>query len=148
MSVPTFSVGDVIAAPARPITLRRTGWYSIALMTAAAGEMKPIQRNIHTSEEVAASQGLPCPIADGMHTTNWISKLLTETFGHHYLERGALRTKYIKITPVGEPITCKLEITAAEPVPQGVKYVMDVWSQNSRGTKLTVGSASVVVSTP
>jgi acyl dehydratase len=145
MSAPKFSIGQVIAAPARPITLRRAGWYSIALMTAAAGEMKPIQKYIHTSEEVAASQGLPGPIADGMHTTNWISKLLTEAFGHHYLERGALRTKYIKITPVCEPITCKLQVTAIEAVPQGVKYTMDVWSENSRGQKLTVGDASVVV---
>ncbi|MDR1186352.1 MAG: MaoC family dehydratase [Bifidobacteriaceae bacterium] len=146
MSVPKFSVGDVIAAPTRPITLRRAGWYSIALMTAAAGEMKPVQKNIHTSEEVAASQGLPGPIADGMHTTNWISKLLTQAFGHHYFERGSLRTKYIKITPIGEPLSCKLKVTAVEAVPTGIKYTMDVWSEDSQGVKLTVGDASVVVS--
>ncbi|MDR2378631.1 MAG: MaoC family dehydratase [Bifidobacteriaceae bacterium] len=146
MSAPKLSVGDVIAAQPRPITLRRAGWYSIGLMTASAGEMKPIQKNIHTSEEVAASQGLPCPIADGMHSTNWLSKLMTQTFGHHYFERGSLRTKYIKITPVGEPITCKLQVTAVEAAPRGIKYILDAWTENSAGVKLTVGDASVVVS--
>jgi acyl dehydratase len=146
MSAPTYKVGEVIAAPTRPITLRRAGWYSIALMSAAAGEMKSIQKNIHTSQEVADSQGLPSPIADGMHTTNWLSKLLTQTFGVDYLERGALRTKYIKITPIDEPITCKLQITGVEETPKGIRYLMDAWSEDTAGTKLTVGEASVVVS--
>jgi acyl dehydratase len=140
-----YAVGDVIASPTRPITLRRAGWYSIGLMSASAGKMMPIQMNIHTSQEVADSQGLPCPIADGMHSTNWLSKLLTEHFGPDYLERGTLRTKYIKITPVGEPITCKLQVTAVEETEAGTKYVFDAWCEDTNGTKLTVGDASVVV---
>ena len=143
--VAEYAVGDVISSITAPITLRRAGWYSIGLFSGASGELKPTQMNIHTSREVALSQGLTGPIADGMHSTNWLSKLLAEKFGDHYIARGALRTKYIKTTPLDVPITCKLEVTAVEETPEGVKYVMDAWTENEEGVKLTVGAASVVV---
>ncbi len=36
-----------------------------------------------------------------MMSTAWINTMLLETFGRDYLERGELRTKYIKTTDVG-----------------------------------------------
>ena len=140
-----YAVGDIISSETRPITLRRAGWYSIGLFSGCADQVMPVQKNIHTSLEVAESQGLTCAIADGMHSTNWIQALLGKTFGHHYISRGALRTKYIKVTPIDMPITCKLEVTAVEQTEDGVRYVMNVWTEDPDGVKLTVGDASVVV---
>ncbi|HMH57619.1 MAG TPA: MaoC family dehydratase [Galbitalea sp.] len=141
-----LAVGDTITGPTRPLTTTRVGWYSVGLLSAAAGRLMPIQFNIHTDDEYARSQGLPAAIADGMHSTNWLSTMLSEHFGEHYLVRGALRTKFIKPTYVNVPITTKGVVTAkTDSADGGTVYQLDVWCEDDKGEKLTVGDASATV---
>lgn len=145
-TVPTFSVGQMISGTRRPFTVSSVGWYSIGLFSGASGKPHEIQMNIHTDMEVARSQGLPAPIADGMHTTNWLSQMMSDHFGEHYILRGALRTKYIKPSFVDVPITPRGQIRSISLEEDGgVRYVLDVWTEDDEGKKLTVGDASVVV---
>lgn len=147
MSTTTISyiVGDVIDGPTRPISLQRAGWYSIGLFSGATGVLHPIQKNIHTDHEYARTQGLSAAIADGMHSTNWLSALLGQTFGADYLVNGSLRTKYIKPTLLDVPLTARLEVTARTEVPEGIRYEFDAWIEDGEGTRLTVGDAAVTV---
>lgn len=142
---PEFAVGDVLIGPTRPINPQRAGWYSIGIFSAATGAPHEIQLNIHTSPEIARSQGLPGAIADGMHSTNWLNALLGKEFGAHYILRGRLRTKYIKPTLLDVPITPKAEVTMCADDHDGTRYELDVWIEDPDGVKLTVGDASVVV---
>lgn len=145
MTTPTFEVGAVLTGPARPITAQRAGWYSIGIFSAATGAPHEIQSNIHTDDEYARSQGFPAAIADGMHSTNWVSALLGATFGAHYVSTGRLRTRFVKPTLLGVPLTAKARVTERSEQPDGVHYELDVWVEDPDGTQLTVGDAAVVV---
>jgi len=145
VSTTTYNVGDVIDGPTRPISLQRAGWYSIGLFSGATGVLHPIQKNIHTDHEYARTQGLSAAIADGMHSTNWLSALLGQTFGADYINNGELRTKYIKPTLLDIPLTPRLEVTARTEVAEGIRYKFDVWIEDGAATKLTVGDAAVTV---
>ncbi len=140
-----YAVGDEIVGPTRPFSAERIGWYSIGMLSGATGTLQPIQHNIHTDDEYARSQGLPAAIADGMHSTNWLSSLMADHFGAHYVARGALRTKFIKPTYANVPITARGVITARTEQGGELRFELDVWCEDDKGEKLTVGDASVVI---
>ncbi|TDE03124.1 MaoC family dehydratase [Jiangella asiatica] len=144
---PDLAVGAELSGPTRPLTMERVEWYSIGMLSAASGERQDVQHNIHTDHEYARSQGLPEAIADGMHSTNWMSAMLAQNFGAHYLTSGELRTKYIRPVLVGTRLTPRAVVTAREDGPDGVTYRLDVWCEDADGAKLTVGDAAVTVST-
>lgn len=145
-TVPAFSIGDVISGVRRPFTISRVGWYSIGMFSAATGAPHAIQLNIHTDADIARSQGLPAPIADGMHTTNWLSLMMSDHFGEHYVLRGSLRTKFIKPTFIDVPITPRGQVRSITLEEDGgIRYDLDIWTEDDKGTKLTVGDASAVV---
>ncbi|WP_049564062.1 MaoC family dehydratase [Streptomyces sp. SBT349] len=143
--LPDLAVGAELSGPTRPLTMERVEWYSIGMLSAASGVRQGVQRNIHTDQEYAASQGLPAAIADGMHSTNWLSAMMAHHFGGHYLTSGELRTKYIKPVFVDTPLTPRGVVTAREEGPDGVTYRLDVWCEDADGVKLTVGDAAVTV---
>jgi acyl dehydratase len=146
VTAPDFAVGTELAGPARQVTMDRTGWYSIGMLAAATGERMPVQHNIHTDHKYARAQGLPAAIADGMHSTNWLSALLSAQFGAHYVTGGALRTKYIKPVIVDAVITPKAVVRGRDDLgPEGVRYTLDVWCEDQDGAKLTIGDATVLV---
>lgn len=146
IEIPRYEVGQVLESTVRTLTLQRVTWYSTGQLGAATGVPHEFQDNIHTNPEYAKQQGLPGMIADGMHSTNWISALLWDGFGYHYLEGGSLRTKYIKPVWVPSQVTSKAEVTAVEQAGPGrTRYVLDVWNEDADGTRLTVGDATVTV---
>ena len=106
-----YQKGDEIVGPTRPFSQERIGWYSIGMLSAAMGSLQPVQHNIHTDDEYARSQGLPAAIADGMHSTNWLSAMMADHFGAHYVVHGELRTKFIKPTYANVPVTTRGHIT-------------------------------------
>ena len=139
-------VGSEIAGPTRVMTKERIRWYGDGMLSAAAGVPKQVGSNIHTDEEYARSQGLPGVIADGMISTNWISSMLLMYFGRHYLERGELRTKFIKPVFRDVVVAVRGQVTAIEPLSNGsTRYVLAVWCEDEQGNKLTVGEAKIEV---
>lgn len=141
-----YIVGDIISGPTRPLTMERIAWYSIGMLSAAMGSRQPVQHNIHTDDEYARSQGLPAAIADGMHSTNWLSSMMVDHFGAHYVVNGELRTKFIKPTYANIPITSRGVITSRTDEGNGsIRLKMDIWCEDDKGNKLTVGDASVLV---
>ena len=139
-------VGTDIKGPTRVMTPERIEWYDSAMLSAAKGELTRVTVNIHTDEDYARSEGLPAIIADGMISTNWCSEMMVEHFGLDYIERGELRTRFIKPTFLGVTVSVRGRVTAADPRPGGaVVYKLDVWCEDETGLKLTVGDAKVEV---
>src|SRR5688572_31682894 len=93
---PAYRAGDELVGPVRVITPQRIEWYDSAMLSAATNELRQVGSNIHTDPEFAKSEGFSGVNADGMIMTNWCSEMLVHRFGMDYLERGDLRTKYIK----------------------------------------------------
>lgn len=141
-----LEVGHELHGWRRVITHERALWYGGGLSTAVAGERRDAWTNIHTDEEFARNQGFTTAVADGMHSTNWISSMLFRKFGAAYLVAGELRTKYVRPTIVGTLIAVRGTVTSkAEEADGSVRYTLDVWTEDESGERLTVGDAAVVV---
>lgn len=141
-----LQVGAMLPARELVVTPERVQWYGDGMHTAATGERRRAGQNIHTDADYAQGQGLTTAIADGMMSTAWISSMLLETFGRDYLERGELRTKYIKTTDVGITLKVLGRVREREEQADGtVRFVLDVWTEDQAGVKLTDGDAVIAV---
>ena len=141
-----LAVGSEITGPVRRMTPERIEWYDSAMLSAAKGELARVGSNIHTDEEYARSQGLPAIIADGMIMTNWVSSMLVEHFGMAYVERGELRTKFIRPVPLGMTVVCRGRVLSVERVTGGAAaYMLDVWCEDENCVKVVDGHARVEV---
>lgn len=137
-------VGTEITGPVRLMTPERIEWYDSAMLSAAKGSLAQVGSNIHTDEAYARSQGLPAIIADGMIMANWVSSMLIEHFGLAYVERGELRTKFIKPVPLGMTVVCRGRVQSVERLGGGaLAYVLDVWCEDEHGVKVVDGHARV-----
>jgi hypothetical protein len=142
----SFNVGDEIAGPVRAITPERIEWYDSGMLSAATNELRQVGSNIHTDVEFARSEGFVTANADGMIMTNWCQEMLLRAFGMDYLERGELRTKYIKPVNLGVELHVRGRIKDAVKQANGnTLYTIDVWCEDEDGTKLTDGDAKVDV---
>ena len=142
----SFVAGDELVGPVRTITPTRIEWYDSAMLSAATDELRQVGSNIHTDEEFARSEGFTAANADGMIMTNWCSEMLLRAFGMDYLERGELRTKYIKPVDLGVWLHVRGRIKEALMQPGGsTLYSIDVWCEDEQGKKLVDGDARVDV---
>jgi hypothetical protein len=138
--------GAELVGPRRTLTMNRINWYAEGFWTICADERRGVMANIPTDVEFAKSEGLETAIGDGMTATNWVSEMVLDYFGEHYL-RGphSLRTKFIKPTPLDAFVSVGGKVTGIEETESGRVYKMDIWTKDGEGTLLTVGDASVSV---
>ena len=130
----------------RTMTAQRMRWYADALELVSLAGSEPIiaPPNIHTDDDLARANGLPARVADGMVSTNWISSLLTDTFGDAYLEGGSLRTRYVRPIFEDDRIEVVVRVTGREPdADGGDRLVLDVACLGSEGQVVTGGTATV-----
>lgn len=141
-----IKVGDEIKGPVRGITMERIEWYDSAMLSAATNELRQVGSNIHTDPEFAKSEGFSGVNADGMIMTNWCSEMLVHRFGMDYLERGDLRTKYIKPVYLNVLLHVKAKVTSVTPQGNGNTLVkLDVWCEDQHGLKLVDGDSSIEI---
>ncbi|GIK85226.1 MAG: MaoC family dehydratase [Burkholderiales bacterium] len=141
-----FGAGHEFRAPARPMTRERMRWYVDIQETVQAdtGRIVTQPPTIHDDDDYARKNGLPGIIADGMITTNWILALLVDVFGAQAAGGGRLRTKYI--APVYEDqviVACARVGRAFLDGAGRAVYDLEVWCEDDRGLKVTVGEALV-----
>jgi 3-hydroxybutyryl-CoA dehydratase len=143
----TFAVGQELAGPVRGITNERIEWYDSAMLSACMNELRQVGSNIHTDEKFARQEGFSGVNADGMIMANWCSEMLVREFGLDYIERGELRTKFIKPVNLGVLLEVKARVKEANRTADGgTEYVLDVWCQDTSGLKLVDGDARISVS--
>jgi 3-hydroxybutyryl-CoA dehydratase len=141
-----LEVGAELSGPDRIVTHERLNSYGDGLLSSAADKRVRVGANIHTDEEYARNQGLYAPIVDGMLSTNYISSMLVRAFGRAYVETGELRTKFIKPVPVDTFLRTRARVTAREELEnRGVRYELDVWTENGDGLQMVVGDAIIEV---
>jgi 3-hydroxybutyryl-CoA dehydratase len=129
----------------RLMTRERMRWYVDIQETVQqdTGRIVTQPPTIHDDDAYAKKQGLPGIISDGMVSTNWILSLLVDVFGPDAATRGRLRTKYI--APIYEDqvvIACAKVVTVTHDGGNAV-YDLEVWCEDDKGKKVTVGDARV-----
>ena len=142
-----WKAGQEVARLERTMTAERMRWHCEALDTAVAAGDRPVAAgvNIHTDDEVARSSGLPGRVADGMISTNWLSSMLTKTFGDAYLRSGSLRTRYTRPVFVDDVLRAVVRVAAVDETgdAEGLVLRLDVWCENQDGEVCTTGEATV-----
>jgi 3-hydroxybutyryl-CoA dehydratase len=146
--VSNFAVGTELSGTPRVVTAERIQWYDSGMLSAGRGELSQVGANIHTDDEFAKEQGLPAVIADGMMMTNWCQNMLLGYFGVDYVERGELRTKFIKPVFLGATIFPRARVLSIDRQSNGDVYSLDVWCDDENGVKVTDGEARVTVAAP
>lgn len=132
--------------PPRLMTRERMRWYVDIQETVQqdTGRIVTQPPTIHDDDDYARKNGLPGIIADGMISTNWILGLLVDTFGPQAAGKGRLRTKYI--APIYEDqvvVTCGRVSAVHDDAGGETVYDVEVWCEDDRGRKVTVGEAVV-----
>jgi len=140
-----LEVGHNLPAWSKLMTQEWMTKYNDLRLSSRVGKRVSAGKNIHTDAEVARSQGLPGPVADGMMSTAMLSAMLVDVFGEGFLRGGSLATRYIKMTFAGDKLT--LRAFVREKLSEGARarLYLDVWCENQNGEKLTVGTASALV---
>jgi len=141
-----FDVGAQFRSPPRPMTRERMRWYVDIQETVQAdtGRIVPQPPTIHDDDAYAKKNGLPGIIADGMISTNWILGLLVDVFGPEAAGKGRLKTKYIAPVYEDQVIVACGRVRNARRDDAGVTvYELDVWCEDDKGLKVTVGEAVV-----
>jgi acyl dehydratase len=144
-----YTPGYEFRTPPRPMTRERMRWYVDIQETVQAdtGRIVTQPPTIHDDDAYARKNGLPGIIADGMISTNWILGLLVDVFGAEAAGKGRLRTKYIAPVYEDQVIVAVARVRGATRVEGRTVYELDVWCEDDKGTKVTVGEAVVHAST-
>jgi acyl dehydratase len=102
-------------------------------------------RNIHTDREAAVAAGLAAPIAQGLMSTGYLSRLLVNFFGKQWFLTGRTSHAFVKTVEINDVITTRGLVRERVKEADGVRLVLDVWCRNQRGEMTTVGAASALV---
>jgi 3-hydroxybutyryl-CoA dehydratase len=141
-----LAVGLELIGPTKRVTAERIEWYDSGMLSTAKGELAQVGDNIHTDDKFARNQGLPAVILDGMVSTNWCQTMLIEYFGMDYIERGSLRTKYIKPIDLDQTVSVRARVRSADRMANGdVECDLDVWCEVDGGVKVVDGDARVLI---
>lgn len=74
---------------------------------------------------------------------NYCSEMMIDAFGFDYLERGELRTKFIKPVLLDVELHTKSRIKSIEKLSNGnTRYALDIWCEDQHGRKLVDGEAA------
>ena len=102
--------------------------------------------NQHTSPEMAEKVGRPAPIVQGLQMSACVEEMLINSFGMDWFSGGKIMVYYVGITIPGDVITAKGKIIEKTPQEDGKTLLeMEVWGENQRAAKVTVGFASIAV---
>lgn len=137
-----WAAGDEVARMVRTMTAERMAWYADMLDTVCSDSGRRIlsETNIHTDDAYAKANGLPGIIADGMISTNWIQTLLVQSFGAAAFAGATLRTRYSRPILSDDVVTTVVRVREVD---ADGTLRLEVWSENQRGERCTVGEASI-----
>lgn len=94
---------------------------------------------IHTDVETARERGLDGVIAHGMLSMGFLGHYLTHLVGPGNTCR--LSVRFAGMVRLGDALTCRGVVTALE----GHLATLQVWAENQRGERVTVGEAVVLI---
>jgi hydroxyacyl-ACP dehydratase HTD2-like protein with hotdog domain len=125
----SVKVGDELADLVKHPTTRQLVQYA-----GAQGDFY----EIHYDQAFAQGVGLPGVILHGLLKAGFLGQLVTDWLG----DRGTLKTfevSYRGIDQPGRPYRCRGRVTKVD----GDQVELEVWGEDSAGSRTTVGTATV-----
>ena len=113
----------------------------------SSGEGRVDKVNLHT--DAAAAQrdtGMKQPFASGRISMGYACEMMSRFVGLDVFSRtGTIDFKFIKPVMPGDTITVHGRVLEMKPVPEGSQVTVDIYCDNQKGEKTSVGSATAIV---
>lgn len=133
---------DVKEGSELPALVKHPTPRQLVMWAGASGDLY----EIHYNKDFALSQGLPGIIVHGDLTASFLAQLVTDWMG----ESGTFKKLYTQNRTIlipDEDIICK-GVVSKKYVEAAEHYAeCEVWAENSKGEKCTLGTASVTLPT-
>jgi acyl dehydratase len=100
------------------------------------------RRNIHTDLAFARGCGLDGQAASGAMFEGYLAQLMIDLFGLEWLRNGKMSLVFVKTVTPGEILTPKAVLRTKTTLSSGVEVLLDVWCENSLGTRVVLGTAT------
>lgn len=99
----------------------------------------------HWDPLYASETGLSAPIQTGEMSSAYLAEMCVNYFGRHFFTNARMTCKYVASTYANEVITTHGVVREKAAAGEGVRFVVDIWTENENGEKKTVGTAEVEV---
>ena len=100
---------------------------------------------VHHDPEFAKRAGFPGTLVAGAWSASWISELMMKSFGEGWVKGGKFTVTFIKPLIAGDAVKARGIVTGKEEEGEAVRVTLEVWCENQKGEKTTVGTASALV---
>jgi acyl dehydratase len=98
--------------------------------------------NIHSDDQTARERGLGGAIVQGGQLVGYLDEMLVRALGEGFVRGGEISVTFIQAARPGDTLTTHGTVTSARVVDGRERVECEVWLENSRGEKVTVGTAS------
>ena len=99
---------------------------------------------IHTDVETARERGLDGVIAHGMLSMGFLGHYLTYLVGPGATRR--LNVRFAAMVRLGDALTCRGTIGSVVRQSDGsLLTTLEIWAENQRGERVTIGDAEIVI---
>jgi len=98
---------------------------------------------IHTDDETARAVGLEGVIAHGMLSMAFLGEYLCWLSGPESIRRVSAR--FVEMVRPGDILTCRGRVKERTTADGGTRLKLEVWTENQRAERVTVGDAEVQV---
>ena len=113
----------------------------------SSGEGRVDKVNLHT--DAAAAQrdtGMKKPFASGRISMGYACELMSRFVGLEQFSRtGTIDFKFLKPVMPGDTITTHGRVSEVKPVPEGALVIVEIYCENQKGEKTSVGAATAIV---
>ncbi|MSQ07281.1 MAG: hypothetical protein EXR54_01840 [Dehalococcoidia bacterium] len=113
-----------------------------------SGQEAPPPSNIHPDAAQARRLGLPGPIASGQMSFAYLHELLARQFGDDFLWGGHLAVTFVKPVAAGDTVIAQGLVRECRAEGRRIHYTLEVWLENQRGERTSLGEAQVTVPSP
>lgn len=133
-------VGTELAPLTKHMTLEKMQLFS-------GGEGRSAKVNLHTDAAAAERDaGLKQPFASGRMSLGYACELMSRYVGLDQFSRtGTIDFKFVRPVMPGDTLTVRGRVSGMEPADAGVLVTVELYCENQKGEKVSVGSGSAVV---
>ncbi len=100
------------------------------------------KESFHTHDTLARELGMKVSVPQGLMCFGYMSQLCTEFFGPSWVRGGTFNVVFARMLQRDDLLTVAGVVTAKDTVGTGAKVTLDIWVDNERGERVTLGTAT------
>jgi acyl dehydratase len=98
--------------------------------------------NIHSDDQTAQERGLGGAIAQGGQLVGYLDEMMVRLLGEGFVQGGEISVTFIQAVRPGDTLTTRGTVKSTSVVGGRERVDCEVWLENQKGEKVTVGTAS------